>query len=161
MWRLVRQSLALLMSLVSLGAMGREVVPVVDYTNIPVSTASGKPLTAEQVRDVIVSAGQSNKWEIARRPGQDLLTATLEVRGKHTVVVTIPYSAAKFSIRYESSTNMKYSVRDKSMVVSSNPMIANGRGVPTAADGIPVIHPAYNLWVHDLLQAIQGELKKL
>ena len=161
MGRLIRQFLALLISLVSLGAMGREAVPLVDYTDIPVLAASGKPLTAEQVRDVIISAARANNWEIARSPTQDLLTATLEVHGKHTVVVTIPYSAAKFSIRYESSNNMKYSVRDKSMVVSSNPMVSNTRNVPPAADGVRVIHPAYNTWVHDLLRAIQGELKKL
>ena len=66
------------------------------------------------------------------------LLATLLVR-KHTAVVTVTYSPQSFGIAYESSVNLDF----------------EDRGVQR------LIHPNYNKWVHNLLEAIQAEVVKL
>lgn len=151
---LTKAILALFFAIISFNAFSRDPVPVIDHIDVPVLTSSGKPISTEQVRDSIISAAQMRNWEVARSPSQDLLTATLNVRNKHTVVVSIPYSTEKFSVKYANSINMKYSIQDK-VAVSNTPY------APPTGPGVRVIHPGYNTWVQDLLRAIQFELKKL
>jgi hypothetical protein len=147
--------IALLLTLVSLNSFSREAVPIIDHIDVPVLTSSGNPLSSDQVRDAIISAAQARNWEVTRSPSQAMLSATLNVRGKHSVVVSIPYSSEKFSIKYANSTNMKYSMREKQPAGSIQSV--------TEASGpaVQVIHPAYNGWVQELLRSIQFELKKL
>jgi hypothetical protein len=103
-----------------------------------VVTADGKVPTLEQVRQAITKAAISSGWALAKT-GDAQFEATLVVRGKHTVVVSIPFSPEKFSVLYTSSTNMKYDARG----------------------GKPVIHPNYNVWTGNLVSAIRRELVKL
>lgn len=148
--------------LLSFGAFARETVPIVEYNDVAVTTGSGKPATADQVRDAITEAARVNKWEISRGAGQELLLATLYVRGKHTVAVSIPYSAERFSIKYKDSVNMKYSL--SKLAPNANGSTDLSRiSAPTQSlpPDTPVIHPAYNRWVQTLLQSIHLELKKL
>lgn len=143
------------------GAVAREGVPIIEHNDVLVSTGSGKPATADQVRDAIITAAGLRNWEATRNANQDSITATLNVRGKHSVAVAIPYSAEKFSIKYLNSANMNYRLSDdKSAEASSDLSKLNA---PTAAlkPGIPLIHPSYNRWVQDLMRGIQFELKKL
>lgn len=141
------------------GATAREAVPIIDYIDVPIITSTGKPITSDQARDAITVGALSKRWEIGRSPSQDLLSATLQVRGKHTVVVTIPYSTEKFSIRYQNSINMKYGLADP--VSSGSTDIHQPIAKNSTPQGTPTIHPFYNNWVRDLLQAIQAELRKL
>lgn len=142
----------------SFQTIARESVPIIEHNNIPVITGSGKALSAEQVRSAIASAAASNQWEISKDSTGDVIVATLFVRGKHTVVVAIPYSPEKFSINYQSSINMNYDVSKRTS--SSYPGTFNGNaGIKNLADGTPVIHPFYNKWVGILLSAIEADLK--
>ena len=129
----------------------RALVPIVDYKDVTVGTTSGKPVTAEQVRDAIAAAGKRLNWDMALAANSGLV-GTLVVNNKHTVSVDIGVAADKFSVRYRNSINMKYGISGKPHYSNSaNP-------VP---EGVPVIHPAYNQWVQALMTAIDGELKKL
>jgi hypothetical protein len=116
-------------------AFARAPVPIIDHENIAVATGSGKRLTGEQVRDAIVNAGKKRRW-IITTPGPSELIATYDKQGKHTVVVNIKYSPDRYSVKYRSSTNMKYTVED----------------------GKPLIHPYYNKWVQTLINDINFEL---
>jgi hypothetical protein len=151
----------LLMTLVTASAASyaREPVPIVDYNDVPILTSSGKPVTAEQVRAGITTAASNLRWEVSKSPSQDLLAATLHVRGKHTVIVSIPYSVEKYSIRYESSVNMKYRPADTTPAMNYSPGAAaqTTRATMTPA----LIHPYYNRWVQELLQSIKNEMNKL
>jgi hypothetical protein len=120
-------------------AAQRMPVPIIDYPDQAVMTGSGKPVTAEMVKDAIVRAANRQKWTMTYSPSGDRMLATLVVRNKHTVMVGIAYSADAYSLKYDSSINMNYRVQD----------------------GTPVIHPFYNTWVQNLVTAIQMELKQL
>lgn len=138
-------------------ALAREPVAIIDHIDIPVVTSTGKPITADQVKNAITNAAISRNWQLNKSPNQDLLSATLHVRGKHTVVVSIPYSPEKFSLKYESSQNMKYMpARTSNTYVNSNVNIVS-QDIETG----PRIHPFYNQWVQDLMQSIKLELNKL
>ncbi len=124
----------------------RALVPIIDYRDISVATSSAKPVTVEQVKDAIVAAGKKLNWDMAFAANNGVV-AILVVKNKHTIAVDISVAPEKYSIKYGSSINMKYSASDRT-------------GRPDAADG-PVIHPAYNQWVQTLNSAIQAELRKL
>jgi hypothetical protein len=119
-------------------AAARQSVPIVNVDNQPVTPASGKRPTLDQVRGAILRGATAQKWQ-AVASGSGLFTATIVVRNKHTVVVEIPYSARNFSVRYKSSNNMNYENRN----------------------GVDVIHPNYNAWVQNLVSAIQAQLATL
>lgn len=140
-------------------AVAREVVPVVDYIDVPITTSSGKRLTAEQVQEAIAAAARFNRWEVTRAAGGDMLTASLHFKGKHAAAVSIPYSADKFSIKYLNSVNLKYRLSEAAPGGSTDLTRLNAPNQGLAA-GTPLIHPAYNKWVESLLQGIQFELKK-
>lgn len=141
-------------------ANARPTVPAVDLLDVQVMTGSGQPLTADQVRDAIVRGAEKKGWEVLRSPNSELLSAKLVVRNKHTIVVSIPYSAERFSIKYQDSINMNFSrASGPSMPTVGYAEYSNpSRGVPA---GTPLIHPAYNTWVNELLISINGELKAL
>ena len=122
----------------SLSALAREAVPIINHDNLLVATNSGKPTSAAQVKQAIQTAAGTKNWSVSAQAGGKLL-ATLNVRSKHTVMVEITYTANKYSLRYQDSSNMKYGDRD----------------------GQAVIHPFYNKWVQEFKEAIRIELLKL
>src|SRR6266496_5871822 len=73
--------------------------PILNISNAPVTSASGKALSDKQVRDAIVRAGAALGWQVAD-DGPGKLSATLLVR-KHTAVVEIPYSPQAYGITYK------------------------------------------------------------
>jgi hypothetical protein len=112
-------------------AMARGSVPVVNYENVVVTTGSGKPATAEQVRQAFISGTAGRGWTYTQA-GEGKLLANLVVRNKHTVSAEIVYSGDKFSVTY-------YELKD----------------------GKPVIHPNYNNWVTNMLSDVRVELSRL
>ena len=107
--------------------------PIVNLEAIPVTSTSGKALTAPQVRSAIIAGGTSLGWRIADN-GPGKLEGTLKLR-THTAVVDIPYSATSYSILYKSSEQLNES---------------NG-----------TIHSNYNGWVQFLDRAIRTEIARL
>ena len=147
----LRIALALLLGMLSTVAIGqRALAPIIDYKDQPVVTGSGKPVSAEQVRDAIVAAGKRLNWQMAFTANNGLV-GTLVVSNKHTISVEIGVAADKYSVKYRSSINMRYGVTGK----PPYPNAANA-----VREGLPGIHPAYNDWVKDLVTAISDELKK-
>jgi len=128
----------------------RTPVSIVNYPNIPVATASGKAVQAEQVKKAIQDAATAKGWTVTDEAGNKMF-ATLVVRNKHTVMVEIAYSAQKYSLRYRDSVNMNY--HSEARYDSRLPGARNG-STPRG----PVIHPAYNTWVQELKYAIGVEL---
>lgn len=137
----------------------REPVPIVDYNDITVVTGSGNSITSEQIRTAITAAANGLRWEVNKSPNQDVLLASLRVRNKHTVVVSIPYSVQKYSIRYESSINMKY--RPSGAVTNTGYGNNTGMQPAGATQTGPVIHPFYDRWVQELMGSIKTELGRL
>jgi hypothetical protein len=118
-------------------AYGRTLVPVENFTNQAVATASGKKPALEQVHDAIARAATSKGWAVAKQADGQLL-ATRVVKGKHTIVTTVSFTPDAYSVLYHSSENMKYQM----------------------FGGVPYIHPNYNVWARELVEAIRVELSK-
>lgn len=138
--RILHLTLAALLSLGALQAQAQRLpVPIVNHENVVVAAASGKQLTAADVRKAILVAAEATgrKWSVAEA-GPGRLIATYHVR-THTVSAEIQYTDSRFSVVYSSSTNMKYA---------------------PGPDGKGVIHPFYNQWVQEFVQAIRSELAR-
>lgn len=94
-----------------------------------------KNLTLNQMRDAIARGCLARQWHVTE-VDSNTIEASITVRGKHHVVVTIPFTAHNYEIRYKGSSNMNYRMKD----------------------GVPSIHPHYNEWAHDLDNSIQAEI---
>jgi hypothetical protein len=104
--------------------------PIVNVTDQPVVAAAGKQLTADQVRNAIVSAGNALGWVMTPvSPGQ--VSGRLLLRD-HVAVVDVRYTANTYSITYKDSMNLNY------------------------RDG--QIHKNYNGWIENLDRDIRNEL---
>ncbi|MCW5234156.1 hypothetical protein [Verminephrobacter eiseniae] len=119
-------------------ASARRPVPIIDHSDIAATASSGKTVTAGQVKQAIMVGAAAKGWTTAEQ-GDGQLLATVNVRGKHTVMVLIAYTSEKYSLTYQNSIGMNYD--------------------PNA--GQPLIHPSYNKWVQGLQEAIRTELFKL
>src|SRR5512142_2671660 len=119
-------------------AYGRAPVPVENFPNQAIATASGKKPTLEQVQQAITAAATGKQWSLAKQADGSFL-ATRVVRGKHTIVATVAFTPEQYSVLYHSSDNMKFEMYN----------------------GVPHIHPNYNVWARELVDAIRIELSKL
>jgi hypothetical protein len=137
---IIRVLVMLLISLASFQATAqRHPVPVINYENVPFTNATSSPLDNARIKEAIKSAAAVKQWSVVEQ-GDGRMLATLNVRGKHTVVIEIVYLPERFSVFYKDSTNMKYS---------------------PGPDGKGMIHPFYNRWVQELKEAIRLSLLKV
>ncbi|MDB5957037.1 hypothetical protein [Ramlibacter sp.] len=104
--------------------------PIMNVSEAPVATASGKALSNEQVRGAIVRAGSALGWQM-KEEGPGMLLGTLQLRN-HTAVVAIPYSPKSYSVQYRSSVNL------------------DEKG--------GTIHKNYNGWIQNLTRGINAQL---
>ena len=107
--------------------------PIQNVSDAPVTPASGKALTASQVRNAIITAGTGLGWRVADA-GPGRLEGTLNLR-THSAVVEIPYSARSYGIQYKRSEGLQESGGN--------------------------IHRNYNGWVQFLDRAIRTEISRL
>lgn len=113
--------------------VGCSSVPIMNVNQAAVTSASGKPLTKDQVRGAIVRAGSALGWQMKDVDG-NTLAATLLVR-KHMAAIEIPYSASAYSIKYKSSAELEEK---------------NG-----------TIHKNYNGWIQNLTKGIASQISAL
>jgi hypothetical protein len=107
--------------------------PIVNVADQPVVSTAGKQLSADQVRNAIVSAGNALGWVMTPvSPG--LVNGRLMLRD-HVAVVDVRYTEKMYSITYKDSTNLNY------------------------RDG--QIHKNYNGWIENLDRDIRNELLRM
>ena len=105
--------------------------PILNITKAPVTSATGKPLSNDQVKAAIIRAGAALGWQMKdEAPGK--LVATINLR-KHTANIEIPYSPSDYSITYKDSINLD-----------------------AGTDG--TIHKNYNGWIQNLNRGIAAQL---
>ena len=113
--------------------------PVYEVENRPIPLPSAS-LTADQIGDRIIKAGQTKNWRITKSaPGQLLGYYSWK---RHSAIVAIDYSRSFFSIRYKSSVKL----------------LAHKASDDEAYSGKFVIHRRYNQFVRQLESAIDHEL---
>ncbi|MBG9388468.1 hypothetical protein [Caenimonas aquaedulcis] len=115
---------------VAVALAGCNTMPIQNVDQAAATSASGKPLTREQVRAAIVRAGAGLGWQM-KDEGNNTLVGTLNLR-KHVAVVAIPYTANSYSIKYRSSEGLD------------------------EKDG--QIHKNYNGWIQNLTRSINAQL---
>jgi hypothetical protein len=112
-------------------------VPLQNNERVAVSVSDKTKLSPEAVKKAIVVGGASKGWRLAQEsPGSVRLS--INVR-QHSATIDIGYSLDAYSIKYVSSENLDYAVRD----------------------GVETIHPTYNRWLRNLIQAITAELLRI
>jgi len=117
----------------------RPLVPVTNLSNVPYSTGgyqSARVLTLGDYERAIVRAGTNRGWRFST-VSSGLLEGNLDVRGKHSVVVEVPFTTDSYSINYKSSKGMKYDA-------ASNQ-----------------IHPNYDSWIKLLDDDIKKEIQRM
>ncbi|MCP9447133.1 MAG: hypothetical protein NNA22_06130 [Nitrospira sp.] len=108
---------------------------IYNVKDAPISTATGKEATLDQITKAIVEAGSGLGWTMAVvKPGQ--IVGTLHIRS-HTAIVEIPYTTKTYSIIYKDSTNLKYDAEKQT------------------------IHENYRGWIQNLDKAIKSRLSGL
>jgi hypothetical protein len=120
---------------VSGAAAARHPESVVNYADIAMTPGSGTPQSVEQARQAIRRAAESRQWEpVDTADGR--IIARKSWHGKHTISVVIAYTTTQYSVNYQDSINMNYGM----------------------LNGQPSIHPYYNRFVRELIEAIRREL---
>jgi hypothetical protein len=114
----------------ALALAGCNTMPIQNVSDAPVTSASGTPLSNEQVRGAILRAGSTLGRQM-RDDGPNKLMGTLQLRG-HMAVVEIPYTSRSYSVKYRSSTGLD------------------------EKDGN--IHKNYNGWIQNLTRGINAQL---
>jgi hypothetical protein len=132
----LKMALFALILAASAPVFARAAVPVVNFANEAVATSSGKPLSAEQLKQIITKVAQGKNWVVTPMQGGKLSALLSWKNNKHSIVTEISCVENHYSIKYKNSINMNYEVLD---------------------DG-PVIHPYYNRYVTDLHNAIRAEM---
>ena len=138
----------------------RALVPIVDYKDVSIATSSGKPVSAEQVREAIITAGKRLNWQMGITADGSLV-GTLVVNNKHTISVDIAIAPEKYSVTYRSSINMKYTMAQQEKGNFRDGTAAGPFDSRPVGPERPVIHPAYNQWVQALVSSIDTELRRL
>ena len=120
----------IILMVLSLFLIGCRTASLMDISDAPINTASGKTPSLSLVTNEIIQAGMQLGWQMKKvKPG--LVVGTLYLRD-HMVKVDIHYSKTEYSIMYKDSTNMNY-------------------------DGTN-IHSNYNNWVQNLNNGIKTQV---
>ncbi len=121
----------LVIALTVVGLTGCRTSPIRNLDNQPIPPGA----TMAEVSKAIQAGGNSLGWAMQEvSPG--LIVGTIHLRD-HMAKVEIPFSTRNYSIRYKSSTNLKYNASKKT------------------------IHSNYNSWVINLDNQIRARLASL
>ncbi len=93
----------------------------------------GSPREAEEVQAAIISACRNRGW-VPRLEGESQVNCSIDVRGRHSAQIEIPFTASTFSILHGGSEGLDYNERKQS------------------------IHRNYNRWVANLALEVQRQL---
>jgi len=150
---------AILVLIMSSAAIASRTAPLVNYENVEINGQSGKILSLDDISKAVTIAAVEKNWKLSDvKPGQ--AKATLVVRNKHTITVEITYTEKTLSIKYKDSINMNYDPAYKDYSSNKNEVGSPAYGSATT-NVYEVIHPNYNLWVGNLLKAVQHELLRM
>jgi len=172
-WRALWRSVALVALLANLGAAHaqRRAIPVAELVDVPVSMATSKPLTAQQVRGAIVAASLASEWDV-EPDGEGVLRLKVFKDFDSRVELRAIYSATNYSLRYVSSEGLRYGdSEDLAQAALTAPLaVFTEKWRQTRAAAQPefkfavdrpvgVIHPTYEQWVYELSAGIRRHLR--
>lgn len=135
--RMVMVALALAVSLSSVQARAPS-VRLYQPERVALSRVDGQPATPEQVRQAILTGSQALGWVMFTEVPGTSLGLRYDKKQRHSATVRIDYDAQGYQIKYIDSVELR----------------REGSGDSAT------IHPAYNIWVKNLVARIMlpGEL---
>lgn len=137
-------------------AGARPGVPIENIENTALPVPAGREPTLAAVETALNHAAARKNWTLENQ-GPGKAVGTLVVRGKHTIRVDIAYTPRTISLTYKDSINMNYEVYSAPISQDTvTEMLSSGSR--KYADGQPLIHPNYNVWVRDFLKQIKLEI---
>ena len=101
--KVLKAALFVLALVVSGSAAARHPEPVVNYPALAVTVASGKSLSADQVKQLIRNAAEGKKWLVVNQPDGKQIASLSWSGDKHRISVEISSSAESYSIVYKDS----------------------------------------------------------
>jgi len=130
-----RMFLIIALAVLVLPAMSNAASPINNLEEVAIPVRSdGTQLPIEEIQAIILESCLSRNW-MPQPEADGTIVATIDVRGKHSATVRIPFSLDRYSILYVSSENLDYNPRRES------------------------IHRNYNGWVVKLSQTIDFRLR--
>lgn len=152
----MKRLLALVLcSLLASASWAERAEPIVNHDNLPFLTTSGKQPTAAEFKAAVARAGAARRWVISDGENNTLV-ATMVVRQRHTLSVTIAQMPTTFSVTYRDSINLNYGKSDLAVPDPTAPF-----NTKIVSGDQYVIHPNYNKWVRELVLAIRNELRRI
>lgn len=129
--KMIRQAFVLAVLLFASDAFAKFADRMTDYGRVELARSTD----ADAVRSAILASAKEHSWVVKTDvPGR--LTLQLDVRGKHQVIIDVPYDVHGFEIVYVSSSNMKYDQRGSQSY----------------------IHPNYNRWTGYIVTEVRAKL---
>ncbi len=113
-------------------------VPLQNNERVAISVLDKTKLSLEAVKKAIVMGAASRRWRVVQEIPASLRLSVINSR-RISATVDISYDLDAYSIKYVSSENLNYAVRD----------------------GVETIHPTYNMWLRFLIQSINAELLRI
>lgn len=113
--------------------------PIVNYTDVPITTGSGKVLTTDEVKQGIRAVAERRRWLVTEQPDGKMIASLSWNRDRHSMFVEIAYKPQSYSLTYRDSINLNYAT----------------------VDGQPSIHPRYNGYVNEMKEAIRIEFMRM
>lgn len=167
LWQFAR--LAMFVGLVTAGTGAfaqRTPVPLKDFEAIPVAS----PTTAERVVQAWQAAAVRLSWTVQPQSDGTLLVSTVK-NDDYPVKVRVTFDAAKYSVVYVSSENLKYGPQPplgewrqsaRRYQAAAAEQVARFTGSPDSPFAVTragsYIHPFYEAWVRELLAEVRVQL---
>lgn len=148
----------------------RRVLPLIELVDVPVSLATSKPLSADQVRSAIINGALTTQWDVEQQVDGTLRLSTWRDM-EYRITMVASHTSDRYSLRYVSSENLKMSdpfgqnPADSLADYASRWRATKGALAPEYKYATPkgdlVIHTTYELLVYELSASIRRHLKVL
>ena len=161
---------ALLALCVTCAHAQRRNIPVADLIDVPVSLATPKSKTSDQVRTAIIAAALASECDL-EPVGEGAFRVSLVREFDSRVVMNIRYSATEYSLTYEGSGNLSYLAQGdlRNHVGPITPAdntrewrssrAAKQPEFKYAVDRISTIHPAYEQYLYEFSASVRRQLR--
>ncbi len=120
-----RQKFLTLLVLPLILAAGCTTQSLLNVVDRPIAVqVDGSNWSVEQVQAAIINACRNRGW-IPRMESESQVNCSIDVRGRHSANVEIPFSAERFSIIHASSQGLNYNSSRQTIHRNFNRWIAN------------------------------------
>ena len=166
-----RATLAIFLALAVGSAIAqRRSIPVVELIDVPVSIATTRTMTADQVKATIITAALASDWDIELQTDGTLRLLYLR-DFESRIEMSAKFTGTSYSLRYLSSENLNYAADGevRNNIYPPLPIFTKDWRATRAArqpefkyavdQPNAIIHPAYEAYVYEFSASIRRHLR--